>query len=95
MSTVWRVDAHQHFWRFDPAAYGWIGDDMAVLKRDFLPAELRFELDIRHIGGSVAVQARASEAETDFLLGPGVVESVDSGGRGLDRSAGRRSGIPA
>ena len=80
MSTVWRVDAHQHFWRFDPAAYGWIGDDMAVLKRDFLPAELRFELDIRHIGGSVAVQARAS---------------VDSGGRGLDRSAGRRSGIPA
>ena len=69
MSTVWRVDAHQHFWRFDPAAYGWIGDDMAVLKRDFLPAELRFELDIRHIGGSVAVQARASEAETDFLLG--------------------------
>ena len=57
MSTVWRVDAHQHFWRFDPAAYGWIGDDMAVLKRDFLPAELRFELDIRHIGGSVAVQA--------------------------------------
>ena len=69
MSTVWRVDAHQHFWRFDPAAYGWIGDDMAVLKRDFLPAELRFELGIRHIGGSVAVQARASEAETDFLLG--------------------------
>ena len=69
MDTVWRVDAHQHFWRFDPAAYGWIGDDMAVLKRDFLPAELRFELDIRHIGGSVAVQARASEAETDFLLG--------------------------
>ena len=63
------MDAHQHFWRFDPAAYGWIGDDMAVLKRDFLPAELRFELDIRHIGGSVAVQARASEAETDFLLG--------------------------
>ena len=62
MSTVWRVDAHQHFWRFDPAAYGWIGDDMAVLKRDFLPAELRFELDIRHIGGSVAVQARASSA---------------------------------
>lgn len=57
MSTVWRVDAHQHFWRFDPASYGWIGDDMAVLKRDFLPAELRFELDIRHIGGSVAVQA--------------------------------------
>lgn len=55
MSTVWRVDAHQHFWRFDPAAYGWIGDDMAVLKRDFLPAELRFELDIRHIGGSVTV----------------------------------------
>ena len=69
MDTVWRVDAHQHFWRFDPASYGWIGDGMDVLKRDFLPAELRFELDIRHIGGSVAVQARASEAETDFLLG--------------------------
>ena len=74
MSTVWRVDAHQHFWRFDPAAYGWIGDDMAVLKRDFLPAELRFELDIRHIGGSVAVQARFNRGVETLQRGGKVYE---------------------
>ncbi|MFQ9490016.1 MAG: hypothetical protein ACLR0N_02865 [Bilophila wadsworthia] len=83
------------FWRFDPAAYGWIGDDMAVLNRTSCPPSCGFELDIRHIGGSVAVQARASGGGDGLPARAGVVESVDSGGRGLDRSAGRRSGIPA
>ena len=36
-----RVDAHQHFWKYDPVEYAWINDAMAGLKRDFLPAELK------------------------------------------------------
>lgn len=69
MSTVWRVDAHQHFWRYGAEEYGWIGEGMDVLKRDFLPDELRLELDGQGVYGTVAVQARGTEAETDFLLG--------------------------
>ena len=32
-----RIDAHQHFWKFDPVRDSWITDDMAVIKKDFLP----------------------------------------------------------
>ena len=35
-----RIDAHQHFWRYTPAEYGWIDDPMRVIRRDFLPAAL-------------------------------------------------------
>ena len=41
---------------------------MSVLKRDFLPQELRRELDANGIEASLAVQADHSEAETSFLL---------------------------
>ena len=34
------VDAHQHFWRYDPCEYDWIDDRMAALRRDFMPADL-------------------------------------------------------
>ncbi len=32
-----RIDAHQHFWRYNREEYGWIDDSMADIKRDFLP----------------------------------------------------------
>jgi hypothetical protein len=35
-----RLDAHQHFWRYDPAQFPWINESMAALKRDFLPDDL-------------------------------------------------------
>lgn len=63
-----RIDAHQHFWRYDPAEYDWIDDSMWVLKRDFLPEDLEPHLRQHGLDGSVAVQARQSSAETDFLL---------------------------
>ena len=44
MSASPVVDAHQHFWRYDPAEYGWIDDDLAALRRDFLPADLGREI---------------------------------------------------
>ncbi len=69
MDKVRRVDAHQHFWRYGVEEYGWIGEGMDALKRDFLPDELRLELDGQGVYGTVAVQARSAEAETDFLLG--------------------------
>ena len=63
-----RLDAHQHFWRYDAAAYPWIGRDMSSLRRDFQPADLRPLLDAAGLDGCIAVQARACETETDQLL---------------------------
>jgi len=63
-----RVDSHQHFWRYDPVRDTWITDEMAVLKRDFLPEDLENELSVHGSDGSISVQADQSEDETHFLL---------------------------
>lgn len=63
-----RVDSHQHFWRYHPVRDAWITDEMALLKRDFLPADLLPELRANGIDACVAVQADQSEEETRFLL---------------------------
>jgi L-fuconolactonase len=63
-----RIDAHQHFWRYDPVEYGWIDDSMTALRRDFLPAHLAPELASVGFQGSVAVQARQTMEETRWLL---------------------------
>jgi L-fuconolactonase len=63
-----RIDAHQHFWRYNPVRDGWITDEMAVLKKHFLPAQLMTELAGNNIQGCIAVQADQSETETNFLL---------------------------
>lgn len=63
-----RIDAHQHFWRYQPQEYGWISDQMAVLQRDFLPGDLWPLLQQQQIDGCIAVQARQSLDETLSLL---------------------------
>ena len=63
-----RIDSHQHFWEFNPQRDVWITDDMAVLRRDFLPADLQPLLKTNSFDGCVAVQADQSEEETRFLL---------------------------
>ena len=63
-----RVDAHQHFWRYGPRTHAWIDDSMAVLKRDFLPADLEPLLQTNGFDGCVAVQAQQDVAETAWLL---------------------------
>jgi len=63
-----RIDAHQHFWRYHPVKDAWITDDMAVIQRDFMPADLKTVYDTHGISGCVAVQADQSEEETLFLL---------------------------
>jgi len=63
-----RIDAHQHFWIFDPVRDSWITDDMAAIQRDFLPADLKPVLQQNHIDGCIAVQADQSEIQNSFLL---------------------------
>ncbi len=63
-----RIDSHQHFWKYDPVRDSWIDDSMSVIKRDFLPVDLKPVLAKNNITGTVAVQADQSENETIFLL---------------------------
>ena len=63
-----KIDAHHHFWHYNTRDYGWISDEMAVLRRDFLPADLKPELDRAGIDRVVSVQARQCVEETEWLL---------------------------
>ncbi|MEO5944487.1 MAG: amidohydrolase family protein [Ferruginibacter sp.] len=63
-----KIDAHQHFWQFDPVRDNWITDDMSVIQKDFLPDDLKPVLKNNSINGTVAVQASQSESETTFLI---------------------------
>jgi L-fuconolactonase len=63
-----RIDAHQHFWRYNPDEYAWIDDSMSSLRRDFLPDDLKPELRRAEFDGSIAVQARQTIEETQWLL---------------------------
>jgi L-fuconolactonase len=62
------IDAHQHFWKYDPRRDTWITEEMSVLRRDFLPEDLLTELRSNKVDGCIAVQADQSEQETLFLL---------------------------
>ena len=62
------IDAHHHLWRYTPAEYGWIDEDMQALRRDFLPADLTAAMATAGIDGTIAVQARQTMDETRWLL---------------------------
>jgi L-fuconolactonase len=99
------IDAHFHMWRWDAHELDWIIDDMSVLRRDFLAGDVAPEWAASGVRGGVAVQARCSVAETEFLLAQqrassailGVVGWVDlcapEAGRVLGRYAGRLAGV--
>jgi L-fuconolactonase len=62
------IDAHHHFWKYDPIEYAWINDSMKVIRRSFMPSDLKAEIDQAGIDGVVSVQARQIVEETDDLL---------------------------
>lgn len=63
-----RIDAHQHFWTYDPVRDNWITEEMQVIRRDFLPEDLEPLLNAHHFDGCVVVQSDQSLAENDFQL---------------------------
>lgn len=64
-----RIDSHQHFWIYDPIQYGWMTEPLAALRRDYLPQDLEPLLQATGFDGAIAVQARQTVAETEWLLG--------------------------
>lgn len=63
------IDAHQHFWNYDPERDAWITEEMKAIRKDFTPDDLLHELKANDMDGSVLVQADPSENETAFLVG--------------------------
>lgn len=99
-----RVDAHQHFWRYSPAEYGWIEPRaMRAIARDFEPADLAPHLAAHGLDGCVAVQARQHETENAYLLAladtnpsvKAVVGWVDLADPSVDEALDRWSGCEA
>ena len=62
------IDAHHHLWRYTPSEYDWIDDSMEVLRRDFLPHDLKAAMRSAGVDGAIAVQARQTLEETRWLL---------------------------
>jgi L-fuconolactonase len=67
MSTL-RIDAHQHFWKYDPVTHSWINDAMWVIRRDYSPADLLPLLQAAGMDGCVTVQVNQTEDENTALL---------------------------
>lgn len=63
-----RIDSHHHFWDYSVEQYGWISDEMSVLKRDFGPKDLAEITEPAGIEKVVSVQARQTLEETRWLL---------------------------
>jgi len=62
------VDAHQHFWDIGRFKYWWLTPERKVLRRNFLPEDLKPLLARTGIQLALAVQAHPSLAETNWLL---------------------------
>lgn len=63
-----KIDAHQHFWKFDPTRDAWINEEMKVIRKDFLPMDLEKVLQKNDFEGCVAIQSDQSEVENIFQL---------------------------
>jgi L-fuconolactonase len=62
------IDAHQHFWTYNPYEYVWLDESMRPLRRDFLPLKLQPLLEKSRFAGSVLVQVRQTLEETRWML---------------------------
>jgi L-fuconolactonase len=68
---VWhmlKIDAHNHFWKFDPVRDSWITEEMDVIRKDFLPKDLLPVLQQHGFDGCIVVQSDQSEKENDLQL---------------------------
>lgn len=63
-----KIDAHQHFWVYDEIRDSWISEEMAVLRKDYLPGDLLPVLQQHQFDGCIVVQSDQSNAENRFQL---------------------------
>src|SRR3984893_4844130 len=63
------IDAHHHLWKYSQEQYPWMLAGMQSIRRDFLIPELCSVTREAGVTGTVAVQARQTIEETEWLLG--------------------------
>lgn len=97
-----RIDSHQHFWKYNSSDYVWMTNSMDLLRHDHLPNDLQPQLAKIGFQGTIAVQARRLERETEWLLDlsagydfiQGVVGWVDFESPDFDRALEQFSAFP-
>jgi L-fuconolactonase len=63
------LDAHHHLWDHPTAKdYPWMDEAHTTIRRAFLPADLKPQLDAAGFSSTIVVQARQSLEETEWLL---------------------------
>ncbi|HWF91895.1 MAG TPA: amidohydrolase family protein [Terriglobales bacterium] len=62
------IDAHHHLWQYSPEEYPWMLDGMEKIRKDFLVPQLQDVTRTAGVTGTVAVQARQTLEETEWLL---------------------------
>lgn len=73
------VDAHHHLWNYSAAEYPWIPDAFPNLQADQTAADFAAVAEPLGIAASVAVQARQSLEETDWLLSVAAADNPVAG----------------
>jgi L-fuconolactonase len=63
-----KIDAHQHFWVYNPIRDQWINNNMSILQNDFMPEHLQPILEHYGFQGTVVVQSDQSPEENLFQL---------------------------
>jgi len=62
------IDAHHHFWHYDPVEFDWIDESMQSIRTNFVPGMLEPVIRASGVDGVVTVQARQSLEETEWLF---------------------------
>jgi L-fuconolactonase len=63
-----KIDAHQHFWKYNPEQHSWINPSMRAIRHDFQPTDITNILAQNNIDGTVLVQVDQTLAENDMML---------------------------
>lgn len=67
-ASIMKIDTHQHAWNFREQDFPWIDEGMPVLRQNRGLADVWPDMSACGVTAAVAVQARGTLAETDFLL---------------------------
>lgn len=62
-----RIDAHQHFWKYDSAKLPWVAN-LPAIRRDFFPTNLKPRLDEHQLDGCIIAQTQHNIEETEWFL---------------------------
>ncbi|MCX5466824.1 amidohydrolase family protein [Acinetobacter nematophilus] len=72
------IDSHIHFWKYNPIEFPWMTGDLSVIAKDMSPEDLLAQLPAK-IEGLIAVQARPSWQENEYLNGLAEQHSIIKG----------------